>query len=849
MDIENTGLWQRSFLGQPHHTRKVDRLTVSLRKMRDNAAHLTTQIANDLPGLTMHDVTHLDALWHIADTLVADSFALNPLEAYVLGCAVLLHDTGLCFEAYAGGRAGLRDSVEWKDAYARVSHTHSTPTDARHAADFEALRALHGAQAGKLAREQWRDARGGSIYLIEDSDLRDNYGHLIGQIATSHSWDIAAAAATFAEPFPPAAFLPSHWHVNALLLACLLRAADAGHLDGARAPSFLLSLLRRDAVSLEHWLAQNRLGRVFVNPHDSSELVVASTAPFFETDARSWWVAFDAIAQFDRELRACNATLAHASSDARLFARKRVAGAGSPVDLSRHVRTQGWQPTNAEVRVTDVARLIGTLGGAELYGVHDRLQIVLRELVQNASDAIDARYTFATDFLGGYITIRLINTERGYVLRVDDNGVGMSAYTLTSELLDFGRSFWRTARASSEFPGLQSGGFQPVGRFGIGFFSVFMVASSAKVFSRRFDSGLDSVRCLSFSDGLSLRPTLSNSKPSDLGMNCSTRVEVCLNRDAIPDPDRINIRADIQGHDGFCVCFEDYVGAITGGVTNPVFVDRGRTVEVHPGFPPPTERMGDWLQTMAYAKSGTNNRGRAVIAESRDRLRMLRHGGKCFGLAALSAVGSNRCEFATAKAVGGLVEPHNRYSGAFIGLIDHLPNNAKREPGDIAAPREAVEDWLQQQVTLLQRRGLDFSHAIWASYSLRTFDGDPMELLPGIMVRTNAGDRSVSFAGLIALLESGTRLGFRVSSMGNHLDGYDLPDHIPGWATCIVMDTGRFNESRLAGNGPSDPKSLIGVVHRNFVRRGKVPKWHVHPKFYRSMFGRGDCLEVTVEGS
>lgn len=41
------------------------------------------------------DGTHLDALWETVDLAAGDAFALNPLEAYVLGGAILLHDLGL----------------------------------------------------------------------------------------------------------------------------------------------------------------------------------------------------------------------------------------------------------------------------------------------------------------------------------------------------------------------------------------------------------------------------------------------------------------------------------------------------------------------------------------------------------------------------------------------------------------------------------------------------------------------------------------------------------------------------------------------------------------------------------
>ena len=57
----------------------------------------------------------------------------------------------------------------------------------------------------------------------------------------------------------------------------------------------------------------------------------------------------------------------------------------------KHVETLDWEPTDTKVHVSDVANLIERLGGAELYGAQDKLEIALRELIQNSSDAIVAR--------------------------------------------------------------------------------------------------------------------------------------------------------------------------------------------------------------------------------------------------------------------------------------------------------------------------------------------------------------------------------------------------------------------------------------------------------------------------
>ncbi|MCY4057969.1 MAG: ATP-binding protein [Gammaproteobacteria bacterium] len=114
--------------------------------------------------------------------------------------------------------------------------------------------------------------------------------------------------------------------------------------------------------------------------------------------------------------------------------------------------------------------MVGRLGGDQLYGADaDVLKIALRELIQNAADAIVARRLVDSSSFEGHIRVRLLLDGSRRRLQVDDDGVGMSSQTLSQDLLDFGKSFWASERASSEFPGIHAARLTPIGRFGIGF--------------------------------------------------------------------------------------------------------------------------------------------------------------------------------------------------------------------------------------------------------------------------------------------------------------------------------------------------------------------------------------------
>ena len=842
--VEQSPLWQRTFSTSPQHS-GVERLVVSLRNARERVALLSSRIVGSLPSLTQHDVSHLDGLWTVASTIAGDDYDLNPVEGYVFGMALLIHDAALCYEAYDGGQAKVRATSQWRDAYHRrlANQGHADLDET----DFEALRALHASQAETLATTAWQSSNADPSYIIDDADLRTHYGPLIGQIASSHHWDIEDVATRFAVSRPPAAFLPASWSVDPLPIACLLRAADAGHIDSSRAPTFLLKVLEMNAVSKSHWVAQNQLGRLTPNPDDPTQLVVASTIPFPEAAAPAWWVAFDLVSQLDRELGQCNAVLRSVGAGSRrLFAGRSVAAAGRPRELAKYIETLGWEPTSAAVHVSDVAALVGRLGGDQLYGAGaDVLKIALRELIQNAADAIAARRLVDSSSFEGRVRVRLLLDGSRRRLQVDDDGVGMSSQTLSQDLLDFGKSFWASERASSEFPGIHAARLTPIGRFGIGFFSIFMAAAKARVFSRRFDGALEDVRCLSFERGLSLRPTLSDQAPADARMDLSTRVEIELKPMIAFDPQNVRIPCNVSGQQPFDVPFRDYIASLVAGIPVPVSVEvNGDASVVHEGFPPKPSQRRDWLESVSYVRAGVNQQAAGMLDLVSTRLREIRDGDTCYGLACLRARLVAGHDFLTAKSVGGFVTHDSQ--GPFWGLIDHLPSSAKREPGKLAAPQEVIDSWLSEQAALIETSG-DPIEGLFAGYSLCQLDYDPIQVTKAILVVTADGHEIWHLADLPTILVD-RRLGFRVSDYGDSmtLEAHGEQETIPGYATCRVLMTGKFNNADLSNSAPRDATSLIGVIHRSLANQGTMPVWSIRSDVYRGPFGRCDLLEVRI---
>ncbi len=102
----------------------------------------------------------------------------------------------------------------------------------------------------------------------------------------------------------------------------------------------------------------------------------------------------------------------------------------------------------------------------------------------------------------------------------------MSERVLTGPLIDFGTSFWKSPLVRSEYPGLQGKFRDPRGRYGIGFFSIFMWANEVTVATRPFGAGKAETKLLRFRSGLGQRPILQSASPTEMLGRASTRIHL-----------------------------------------------------------------------------------------------------------------------------------------------------------------------------------------------------------------------------------------------------------------------------------------------------------------------------------
>ncbi len=122
--------------------------------------------------------------------------------------------------------------------------------------------------------------------------------------------------------------------------------------------------------------------------------------------------------------------------------------------------------------------------------IYTHKEIFLRELVSNASDAIDKLYfrSLTDDSVAlkkDDFCIRLSVDKGNRTLTVSDNGIGMTKEELEANLGTIAKSGSRDFKLENE----RNENVDVIGQFGVGFYSAFMVASKVTVISRAFGSG------------------------------------------------------------------------------------------------------------------------------------------------------------------------------------------------------------------------------------------------------------------------------------------------------------------------------------------------------------------------
>ncbi|WP_164842353.1 HD domain-containing protein [Actinoplanes solisilvae] len=469
------GDWGR--LGEVLATEASDDNRANVERLVGRARDLLKLVRETFQAYTLHDEQHAENVIRRMNQLVGPRIdALRPLEAALLILAAYFHDVGMVYEpdelARLSGTNDFKAFLRRNDeAFLATRRNRDTPPPG---VVEQYCRARH----AERVREH-----------LEDCDLswlRWDGASIINQltlICRSHN----VSAVKLREPEFKRDFRQK---ADLRFCAIILRLADILDLDQTRAPRVIYDHLKLDrhetpesTVSDAEWLKHIAAGG-FDFPDDPErnytlQFLADPTDPAVEHDLRKF---LDVVRQ---ELLECRSV-----AD---FCGDRWRGLPLPAEIDASITSHGYKYGEFRFEL-DREAVLELFTGERLY---DDPYAFLRELLQNAFDAVNARnHLYRTD--ASEVRVHCWD-DSGYIwVRVDDDGIGMDEDALRKYFLRVGRSYYRSAEFEAEAGRLErpERSFGAISRFGIGILACFMVGDRVELTSLRQLSAVHNAKAI-----------------------------------------------------------------------------------------------------------------------------------------------------------------------------------------------------------------------------------------------------------------------------------------------------------------------------------------------------------------
>ena len=190
-----------------------------------------------------------------------------------------------------------------------------------------------------------------------------------------------------------------------------------------------------------------------------------------------------------------------------------------------------------------------------IHSLYKDREVFLRELISNASDAINRlRFEMLTtqDVLDpkAELKIHIATDKDNRTLTITDTGIGMTREEMIDHLGTIAQSSARKFMEAAKDKSLDATGM--IGQFGVGFYSVFMVAEWVRVTSRSFRPDAQAVTWYATGDD---SYEVSPAEMTERG----TRIEIKLKEDAAEFAEEFRVKNIVHKHSDY-IGFPIYIG-------------------------------------------------------------------------------------------------------------------------------------------------------------------------------------------------------------------------------------------------------------------------------------------------
>lgn len=413
----------------------------------------------NFPKYTLHDINHSIRIIEYMGELVSSIDKLSPLEIAALMYSAILHDIGMSVDE------NIVRKIE-NDNFTHVNVKFSRMLELKKEKEIalqEFIRRYHSEISNYYCINNYKE------YLTLHRDPTLCFADLIGKICQSHTCNIEWIKENI-----PVSKIIGNYVINAQFVACLLRISDILDIDNKRAPYNLYKALEMPSISDGEWKMNydiTNYQKVFANAHDKTRYV---RFDINTDDVNVYWKIMDYIGWVEKEIKDTINICDHFSDEYKILL-------NSTIEKSIGSTKKFLSSVKLQLSYKEIRTL---LIGENLYGSK---KCGIRELIQNSIDATRTRLAHENKKHKETSTyqpaIFIIVDKRNNKLIIHDNGIGMNYKILTTSFLTIGYSYYKTDDFFLE--NLHS---KPIGRFGIGFLSSFMLSKDVVVNTRHLFS-------------------------------------------------------------------------------------------------------------------------------------------------------------------------------------------------------------------------------------------------------------------------------------------------------------------------------------------------------------------------
>lgn len=422
---------------------------------------LNCRVQHVFPNFTLHNTGHSFRTMEYMSRLIGDITKLNELEITILIYSALLHDIGMAVSE-EDINSIKTDSFSFCEV--KFSAMKKIMGGNEDLALQEYVRRIHALLSGKYIRENLKD----KLVIPKLSTL--DFTSELALICEAHTEDYDWIKSNLRTNE-----IRGDYSFNSQFIAVILRLADILDIDGNRTPYNLYKLISPKGNSDEEWKQHfviSNNDKIVVNEKTQQKKVV------FHGKANN--------ASIHRKILVYIDWVKNELTNATTLVNGMPEQYNLVYDTTPEVNIQTEGYTFSDYKMTLEFRAISSLlMGEKIYGSKS---LGLRELIQNSLDSCrirqeteEQKLEFGQDAYRPKIKI-ILDKEKNLAI-IKDNGTGMSIDIIKKHFLNIGVSYYN----SKDFL-LKDFEYKPIGNFGIGFLSCFMLSDVVKVLTRHYMS-------------------------------------------------------------------------------------------------------------------------------------------------------------------------------------------------------------------------------------------------------------------------------------------------------------------------------------------------------------------------